>query len=170
MSGVPIALVAAVARNGVIGAQGGLPWRIKADLRRFRALTMGKPIVMGRRTFDSIGRVLDGRDNIVLSRRAASASEGAFAARSIEEAFGLADARARERGAGEICVVGGGEVYAEAMGLASRLYVTHVQAEPAGDAFFPKIGAEWRELEHGDLPFSEGDTASAAWSVYERWH
>jgi dihydrofolate reductase len=169
MSGVLLALVAAVAANNVIGAAGGLPWRIKVDLKRFRAITMGKPIVMGRKTFESLPRHLDGRDNIVVTRTAGVARPGVFTARSIEEALALAADRARQAGAAEICVIGGGEIYAATMPRASRLYITHVQAAPAGDVVFPRISPdEWQEIARGDLPFSESDTASAFFAVYQR--
>ncbi len=111
MSGRPIVLVAAVAENGVIGVDGGLPWRVRADMRKFRALTMGKPLVMGRKTFESIGRVLDGRDIIVVTRRPDFAAEGVLVAGSLAEALAIAEARAAARGADEICVGGGGEIY-----------------------------------------------------------
>jgi dihydrofolate reductase len=169
MSDTPVALVAAVAANGVIGFGGGLPWRIRADLKRFRAITMGKPIVMGRKTFESLPRHLDGRDNIVVTRNESFARPGIFAARSVDDALALAADRAREAGASEICVIGGGEIYAAAMPLASRLYITHVRAAPAGDAVFPSISPdEWQEIARGDLPFSERDTASAFFAVYRR--
>jgi dihydrofolate reductase len=164
-----ISLVVAVAENGVIGVRGGLPWRIKADLKRFRSVTMGKPIVMGRKTFDSIGRVLDGRDNIVVTRRADP--EGALVARSIEEALKLAEACARQRGVDEICVIGGEALFRDTLPLAGRLYVTHVAAAPEGDVFFPAISpADWVERSRETLPASDGDTALATHVVYERRH
>jgi dihydrofolate reductase len=164
-----ISLVVAVAENGVIGMRGGLPWRIKADLKRFRSVTMGKPIVMGRKTFDSIGRVLDGRDNIVVTRRADTLPEGAFLARSVEAALKLAEACALRRGVNEICVIGGEALFRDTLPLAERLYVTHVAAAPAGDVFFPAISpADWVERSRETLPASDGDTAAATYLVYER--
>jgi dihydrofolate reductase len=166
---VRVAIVAAVGKNGVIGAAGALPWRVRADLRRFRALTMGKPVVMGRKTFESIGRPLDGRDNIVVTRRKGFAPEGVLVADSVAAAIVLAKRCAAARGVDEVYVVGGGELYAQALPLADRLYVTHVSAEPEGDAVFPAIAAsEWVEVSREEVPFSEGDTASATRSVYER--
>jgi dihydrofolate reductase len=164
-----IALVVGVAENGVIGAKGGLPWRVKADLRRFRADTMGKPMVMGRKTFQSIGRVLDGRDNIVVTRQPGYARPGAIVAKSLDEALAIAEERAATRGSKEICVIGGGEVFRETFPLATRLYVTHVSGKPKGDVFFPDIvPGEWKERSREKLPFSEGDTATAEHAVYER--
>jgi dihydrofolate reductase len=169
MSGRPIVLVAAVAENGVIGVDGGLPWRVKADMRKFRALTMGKPLVMGRKTFESIGRVLDGRDIVVVTRRPDFATEGVLVAGSLAEAVAIAEARAAARGADEICVAGGGEIYREAAPLADRLYVTHVAAKPEGDTHFPTISPEeWVEVSREPLPASEGDTAAAVHVVYRK--
>ncbi len=166
---MPIVLVAAVAENGVIGANGGLPWRVKSDMRKFRAVTMGKPLVMGRKTFELIGRALDGRDVIVVTRQPDFAAEGVFVAANLKEALALAEARAAARGADEICVVGGGEIYAEALPLAERLYVTHVAAKPDGDTRFPKIVArEWVEVSREPLPASDGDTAAATHAIYQK--
>jgi dihydrofolate reductase len=162
-------LVAAVAENGVIGANGGLPWRVRADMRKFRAITMGKPLVMGRKTFESIGRVLDGRDLIVVTRRPDFAAEGVFVTASMKEALALAEECAAKRNAEEICVGGGGEIYAESMPLAARLCVTHVAASPAGDTRFPAIAPkDWVEVSREPLPASDGDTATAVHVVYRR--
>ena len=164
-----ISLVVAVAENGVIGVRGGLPWRIKADLKRFRSVTMGKPIVMGRKTFDSIGRVLDGRDNIVVTRRAETVPEGVLLARSVDEALKLAEACARRRGVDEVCVIGGEALFRDTLPLAERLYVTHVAAAPEGDVFFPAISpADWAERSRETLPASQGDSATATYVIYER--
>ena len=166
---VPIVVVVAIADNQVIGVEGGLPWRVRADLRKFRATTMGKPVVMGRKTLESIGRVLDGRDVIVVSRQADFAPAGAFVAPGLGAALKLAEERAVARGAGEICVVGGGEVYAAALPLASRLHVTHVAARPEGDTRFPEISpADWSVVSREPLPQSNGDTATAEHIVYAR--
>lgn len=164
-----IALIAAVAENGVIGARGGLPWRVKGDFRRFRAITMGKPLIMGRKTFKSIGRPLDGRDNIVLTRAPSAAIHGALVAASLEEALALAADRAAARGVDEIFVIGGGELFREVLPLAERLYITHIQTAPAGDVHFPGIPPQdWAEITRDPIPPSEGDTARAVHAVYER--
>lgn len=164
-----ITLVVAVGENGVIGVGGRLPWRMKADLKRFRALTMGKPIIMGRKTLDEIGRVLDGRDVIVVTRKPGAAIEGAFVAASLDAALAIARERAAARGVDEICIVGGGEIYRQAMPLADRLRVTHVAASPKGDAYFPPIAAaEWIEVGREPLAASEGDTVGAVHVTYQR--
>jgi len=166
---VPLAIVVAVAENGTIGVGGGLPWRIKADLRKFRAITMGKPLIMGRKTFQSIGRVLDGREVIVITRQRDYAPGGVSITKSPEAALSLAQARAAERGAAEICIAGGGEIYEAAMPYAHILYVTHVSGRPEGDVRFPDISpAEWRVTSREPLPQSEGDTATGAHVVYTR--
>jgi dihydrofolate reductase len=135
-----ISLVVAAADNDVIGRDGGLPWRLPADLRHFRELTMGKPIVMGRLTWESIGRPLPGRQNIVMTRQSAYAAEGADVVATAEEAVAAAG------GADEIMVIGGAQVYAEFLPRAGRIYLTRVHAEPAGDVRFPPVDeAEWRE-------------------------
>ena len=159
MPAVPLVVVAAVAGNGAIGAAGGLPWRLPADLRRTRALTMGKPLVMGRRTWESIGRPLPGRASVALSRDPAFAPEGATVARDFDEALRIAERLARGMGADEIVAFGGAAIYAAALPLAVRIYMTEIRAAPAGDAFFPPLppGA-WRELsreEHGPGPAGE---------------
>ena len=164
-----VSLVVAVAENGVIGVRGGLPWRIRADLKRFRSVTMGKPIIMGRKTFQSIGRVLDGRDNIVITRQEGFAPAGIIVARSVDAALVAAEESARARDAGEICVIGGEALFRETLPFAGRLYVTHVAATPEGDVFFPPIpAADWIETAHEPLPRSEGDTATGTYVVYER--
>jgi len=164
-----ISLIVAVAENGVIGGEGGMPWRVKADLRRFRALTMGKPLVMGRKNFESIGRVLDGRDNIVVTHRADYAPEGAIVAHSLDEGLAVAEKCAEARGVDEIFVVGGGEVYRQALPFVSRLYVTHIATKPEGDVVFAPIGpSDWVEVSREPLPSNEGDSAAAVHVVYER--
>jgi dihydrofolate reductase len=164
----PIVLVVAVAENGVIGVRGRLPWRVRADMKKFRSVTMGKPMVMGRKTFESIGRPLDGRDSVVVSRQPGFAPDGAIVAESLDEALAVAEQCAARRGADEICVIGGGEVFAATLPSAARLYVTCVAARPEGDAFFAELTADWVEVSREPLPRSEGDTASAVYVVYER--
>jgi len=162
-------LVVAVAENGVIGAHGTLPWRMKADLQRFRRVTMGKPVIMGRATFDTIGRALDGRDNIVLTRRHDFAAEGVLVAHDLAQAFRLAQAAAARSGAGEICVIGGGAVFLEALPQADRVDLTEVAAAPEGDVFFPRLDPqEWAEVAREHLPPSPGDTVTAVSAVYHR--
>lgn len=164
-----IALIAAVAENGVIGRDNALPWRLSSDLRRFRALTMGKPIIMGRRTFQSIGRLLPGRDMIVVSRSLPSAPEGVTLARSLEEALQAGQERAAARAVGEVFVTGGGELYARAMPIADRLYITHVRLAPPGDARFPPIDPTlWQVVSREPMARAQGDEAEAEFVTYER--
>jgi dihydrofolate reductase len=164
-----ISLVVAVGENGVIGAEGALPWRLRSDLRTFRAVTMGKPMIMGRKTFASIGRVLDGRDTIVLTRDRGFSAEGVIVAYGLAEALAKAKACAARRGTSDICVIGGGEVFRETLPLARRLHVTHVATAPAGDVLFPAIApSDWVETRREDLPFAEGDTAKAVYVLFER--
>jgi dihydrofolate reductase len=143
---IEIVLVAAVAENGVIGRAGGLPWRLKSDLQQFRALTTGKPIVMGRRTWASLARPLPQRTNIVVTRDPAFTASGAVVTTSLAAALAVARGDALRRNADAIMVIGGGDIYAQAMPLASRLEITHVHARPDGEAIFPPIDpAIWRE-------------------------
>lgn len=140
-----IAIIVAVAENGVIGADNGLPWRLPDDLKRFKALSLGKPVVMGRRTFDSIGRPLPGRTNIVVSRQAGLAIEGVIVARSLDDALVAAGA------ASEIVVIGGAEIFRQALSRTDTIHLTRVHARVAGDVFFPELDpAKWREtaVEH----------------------
>ena len=133
-----ISLVVAASKNNVIGRNGGLPWHLPDDLRHFKRLTTGKPVVMGRRTFESIGRPLPDRRNIVMTRDPDYAAEGCNAVSSVDEALDLvADAD-------EVMVIGGGQVYRDFLPSADRLYLTRVQAEVDGDTYFPEITeTEW---------------------------
>ena len=138
-----ISIVAALDDCGLIGAGDRLPWRLPSDMRRFRRLTMGKPLLMGRRTFESIGRPLDGRTNIVLSRRVAYEAPGCRTAASFEDALAIASGTAAAR---EVMVVGGAEVYALALPMAGCLYLTRVQGRFEGDVYFPAYDeSEWVE-------------------------
>lgn len=133
--------MAAVAAGGVIGRDGGLPWRLPADLAHFRKLTMGHTLILGRKTFDSLGRALPGRRMIVLSRGPASRAGGCETAASLEEAL-------RRAGAGEVFVIGGASIYAQALPLASRMYLTRIDAAVEGDSFFPVFDErEWQLIE-----------------------
>jgi dihydrofolate reductase len=143
---IALVIVAAVADNGVIGRAGALPWRLKSDLRHFRALTLGHPVVMGRKTFVSIGRPLPGRTTIVVTHDPAFAAAGVVSAGDLGTALAVARADALRRGAGAVMLVGGGELYGAVLDRADRLELTRVHACPAGDASFPAIDpAVWRE-------------------------
>ncbi len=164
-----LAMVVAMAENNIIGRDGGLPWRLSADLRRFKDLTMGKPIVMGRRTWDSLGRVLPGRRHVVVSRQADFGAEGVEAAGSLDEALSAAHRAAREAGASQICVIGGGQIYAQALPRADRLYVTHVEAVVEGDTCFPAIDdALWAVVREERLPADERNTYATRFVEYRR--
>lgn len=137
-----ISLIAAVANNNVIGNEGALPWHLPEDLKRFKRLTLGKPVVMGRLTHESIGRPLPGRQNIVLTRQPHYVAGGCEVVRSVEAALDAAE------GADEVMIIGGGEIYALFLPLAGRIYLTRVDTSVAGDAYFPELEAvHWREVE-----------------------
>jgi dihydrofolate reductase len=164
-----LVLIAAVADNGVIGQGGGLPWRLKSDLRNFRAITMGKPVVMGRKTYLSIGKPLAGRTNIVVSRNRDFAAPGVMVAPGIEAALAAARGDARRRSADAIAVIGGAELYAHMIGFADRLVITHVHLRPDGDTMFPAIDpALWREVERSEHGPGPDDAAGFTVLVYER--
>ncbi len=146
-----ISLVAAVAENGVIGAGGALAWRISDDMKWFKKVTKGKPVIMGRKTFASIGEPLSGRDNIVITRSHDFAAPGVLVAHSIDEAVSIAKDCAALHGADEICVIGGGEIYAALLPRAARLYLTRVKVRVAGDVYFPEINPEnWTQKACGE--------------------
>jgi dihydrofolate reductase len=135
---LPLVLVVAVAENGVIGRNGQLPWRIPGDLKHFKSVTMGKPVVMGRKTYDSIGKPLPGRANIVLTRDKDWRADGVFVGHSLDEALRLADAEARKAGAAEIAVIGGSALFEETLPIAAKIELTEVHARPEGDTYFPE--------------------------------
>jgi dihydrofolate reductase len=160
-----VSLVAAVAENRVIGRNSRLPWRLPDDLRRFKEITMGKPVIMGRKTFQSIGRPLPGRTNIVVSRDPGFAVPGVWMASGLAEALGLAE----RMGADEAMVIGGGEIYALALPLVGRLYLTEVRATVAGDAFFPVLdSSQWRETAREERPAAGPEAPAHAFVVLER--
>ena len=166
---IRVSLIVAVAENGVIGRDGGLPWRLPSDLKTFRKLTMGKPMIMGRRTFQSIGKPLDGRDNIVVTRDPSFAVDGVSTCDSMVDALTLARVLATTRGADEIMVIGGASIYERAMAVADRIYLTRVHAEPAGDRHFkPLDSAIWQEVEREALPRGERDDFASTLFIYER--
>ena len=165
---VEIVLIAAVADNGVIGQGGGMPWRLSSDLQHFRRLTMDKPVVMGRKTYLSIGKPLDGRTTIVASRDPSLAIPGALVAPSLAHALAAARGDALRRAASEIVIAGGAEIYAQAMALADRLEITHVHARPDGDTLFPRIDpAIWREVDRKEPPGQSAEPAFT-WATYAR--
>ncbi len=164
-----IVLVAAVGANGVIGRAGGMPWRLKSDLAHFKRLTLDKPVIMGRKTFVSIGRPLPKRTNIVITRDANFAAPGVLTAPNFEAALALAREDADRRGGDEIMVIGGSEVFAAAMPLAARLEITHVHSDTQGDVTFPPIDpALWREAERSEHPAGPDDEAAFDVTAYVR--
>ena len=164
-----LVLIVAVADNGVIGQRGRLPWRLKSELAHFRRVTMGKPVVMGRKTFLSIGQPLAGRTNIVVSRDASFAAPGAVVAPDIETALTVARGDALRRAATEIAVIGGAEVYAQTMPLADRLLVTRVHLRPEGDTKFPAVDLDvWQETDAVEHRAGPGDDASFGVVAYHR--
>lgn len=160
-----ISMIAAVAKNSVIGADNDMPWRLSTDLKRFKAVTMGKPIIMGRRTFESVGKALPGRLNVVVSRSEGLDFDGAEVVVSLDNAI----TRAAETGADEIMITGGGQIYSLMMEKADRLYITEVDAEPEGDTFFPDISLEdWMIVHEEQVLKGERDSADTVYRIYER--
>lgn len=146
-----LSVIAAVSRNGVIGRHNTLPWHLPEDLKRFRALTMGHPIIMGRRTYESLGRLLPGRQTVIVSRNPAYRVEGARVVATLPQALEVC---ARDA---EAFVIGGAQLYQEALPLADRLYLTRIEADVEGDAFFPAYdGALWREVARESGASAEG--------------
>ena len=166
---LPLVLVAAVARNGVIGGENQLLWRLPSDLKHFRAITWGKPLIMGRKTFAAIGRPLPGRETVVLTRAADFHPEGVLVAHDLETALAIAQERGVAMGAAEVIVAGGGELYAHLIGRSERLAITEVKLAPQGDAFFPPIDrSQWREVGREAPPQAVGDEVGFAFVDYAR--
>lgn len=156
-------LIAAVARNGVIGRDGRLPWRLRTDLRRFRRLTLGHPVIMGRKTWDAIGGPLPGRRSVVVSRRCGLVLAGAEVATSLEEALAVV------AGDPEAFCIGGAQLYAEALPCCARIYLTWVEAEVAGDVHFPVVEwSDWQALSEKRVPAGDLDEHPTTFVVYER--
>ena len=171
MTALPhLALVVARARNGVIGRDGDLPWRLRSDLQRFKALTLGKPCIMGRRTWDSLPlKPLPGRLNLVLSRDESFEARGAVVCTTLDEAVEIARETAEEDGVGEVCVSGGVALFEKALPRAKRLYLTEVEARPEGDVLFPAFDeADWVEVSSEAHPAGEKDDHPFVFRVLER--
>jgi dihydrofolate reductase len=166
---ITVSLVVALARNGVIGRDGGLPWRLSSDLKRFKANTIGRPVIMGRKTYQSIGRPLPERHNIVVTRDPRFRADGVTVVADVAAALAVAKASAADNGAREVCVIGGGEIYRQTIGEADRLVVTFVEAEVDGDTRFPDIDAKtWREIWSENHLAGEKDSHVTRHVVYER--
>ncbi|HYG26859.1 MAG TPA: dihydrofolate reductase [Caulobacteraceae bacterium] len=167
---VHLALVVARARNGVIGRDGELPWRIRSDMAWFKANTLGKPIIMGRKTWDSLPKKpLPGRTNIVLSRDASFEPERAIACENFSEAVQIAKEQAADDEVDEVCIIGGSALFELSMPKARRLYLTEVEAEVEGDVFFPPFDeTEWTEVRRESHPAGEHDEHPFTFRVLER--
>lgn len=164
-----VILIVAAADNGVIGAGGAIPWRLKTDQQRFKAMTMNKPVVMGRKTFASLRRPLPGRTNIVITRDAGFRAAGAIVTTSFANARAVATGDALRRFATEIAVIGGAEIYAQWMPIADRLEVTEVHARPAGDTRFAVIdAADWKEVARVRNSAGSDDSAEFSYVTYIR--
>ena len=160
-----VSLIVGMAENGVIGRDNTLPWHIPADLQYFKRVTLGKPIIMGRKTFESIGRPLPGRTNIVLTRQAGFAAAGVQVVATLEAAIACARQQAAADGVDEIMVIGGAAVYAEALPRAERLYITRVHQRPEGDAHFPEPDPdEWKRVSAESGP----EPVECTFEVWER--
>lgn len=163
-----ISLIAAVAENDIIGNAGALPWRLSTDMRRFKSLTIGKPVIMGRKTAESLGVPLVDRTNIVISSTEL-ADPGFVWVTSVEEALDVARAAIAEMGGDEIMIIGGGTTYAATIGLADRLYLTRVAASPEGDVSFPAIDEPgWREVSREAFPAGERDSHATTFIIYDK--
>jgi dihydrofolate reductase len=164
-----IVLVAAIGENNVIGRDGQLPWRLKSDLQHFKRRTLNRPVIMGRRTFESIGKPLTGRTNIVVTRSLGVIVPGGVLATSLDAALDFARDDAVKRGVDEIMVIGGSDVFSDTMGRASRLEITHVHASPPGDSFFPPIDPTvWAAGSRREYSAGPGDDADFSVVTYTR--
>ncbi len=169
MSQPILCLIVAVAENGVIGLNGKMPWHLPLELKYFRACTLGKPVIMGRKTFQSVGKPLPGRANIVVTRDATFSAPGAKMAPSLPAAIVLAQDAARASGATEIMVIGGGEIFAQALPLVARVYLTRVAFSPEGDATFPALRpATWRLVSQEPIPAAGPAEPAAMAYIYDR--
>ncbi|MEM8750474.1 MAG: dihydrofolate reductase [Pseudomonadota bacterium] len=171
MSGdkLPIWIVVAMAENNVIGRDGDMPWKLSTDLQHFKSVTMGKPMIMGRKTFEAIGKPLPGRTSIVVTRDKSWQSPGVVPAQSLDQALSLAAEIAKASEANAICIVGGGQIYAQAMDHADRLHVTRVHAAPEGDTVFPDIDErQWEEVSSREVPAGEKDSAATTFVEFRR--
>ena len=169
MTAPQIVLLAAVAENGVIGRDNALPWRLKSDMAHFRSFTMNKPVVLGRKTYQSIGKPLRGRTTIVVSRDTSFAAPGILVAPTLAAALAAARGDALRRNSAAIVVAGGGDIYMQAMPVATQLSITEVHKRVDGDARFPAIDPKsWREIARSDHEAAAGDEVSFAFVTYER--
>ena len=166
---IKIAMIAGVAKNGVIGSAQTIPWRIPSDFAFFKRTTMGKPIIMGRKQFETVGKPLPGRTNIVVTRQSGYQPEGVLVFSTIDAALEKAREIAEADGVDEIMIIGGGDIYAQLMSRADRLYISHIELSPEGDVVFPAIAPEqWIVVDTPDIVPSPKDEARYRVNVYER--
>ena len=166
---VKVSLIAAVAENGVIGKDGKLPWHIRSEFQYFRNTTVGRPIVMGRKSFESLGKPLPKRANIIVTRDKGFAVEGAIVTHSLEEGINIARGIAEKDGVDELFIGGGSEIYRLSLPGADRLYLTEVHMKPQGDTLFPAFDREeWQEVKREFHKAKEGETADYTITVLER--
>ena len=164
-----LSIIAAVARNGVIGKGGDLPWKLPGDLKHFMSTTMGKPVIMGRKTYESMKGPLPGRTNIVLTRQADFTLEGLVVLADFDKSVDFAREKAAEKGCSEFFVIGGENIYELAIPIASKAYITRVDAEPDGDAFFPNFPVdEWNLMRDTAFKSDQLHSASYTIEIYER--
>jgi len=164
-----LSIIVAMANNRAIGKDNQLLWHLPEDLKYFKRITMGKPMIMGRKTFESIGRPLPGRLNIVVTRQQDWRHQGVKVVHSIEEAMDLANAQALIDGVAEVMMIGGAELYKTALPAAKKIYLTRVDADIEGDAFFPKLtDSEWQEISRESFLASEKNPYSYAFCVLSR--
>lgn len=170
MNAIKTVIIVAVSDNGIIGRDGDMPWKLSTDLKRFKALSMGKPLVMGRKTFESVGsKPLPGRPHVIVSRCQQIEMPGVETVASLEEALRRAKKLAVDAGVDEVCVVGGGEIYRQALGLADVLHVTHVETIVDGDTSFPAIDPEiFERVEETRVPAGEKDNYPTRYAIYRR--
>lgn len=165
---LPLAMIAALAERHVIGRDNIMPWHLPADLKHFKAMTLGKPIIMGRKTWDSLGRPLPGRLNLVVSRQTDLQLDGAETFTELEAALVRAEQWAREQGVDELMLIGGAQLYAQALGRAQRLYLTRIDAQPEGDAFFPAFDEnQWQCVDSQAHP-AEGEAPAYRFETWTR--
>lgn len=166
---LPISIIVAVAENGVIGSDGDMPWKLSSDLKRFKAITTGNPIIMGRKTFESIGRPLPNRYNIVISRNKNYSPDGVIVVSSVSEAISVAQKWGKANVSSEICILGGGEIYRQFLDLAILIYHTEVMAKPAGDTSFPAIDkSTWLIKREEFIPLGPKDKFDTKFTVFHR--
>ena len=164
-----IALIVAASENNVIGVNNQLPWHLPGDLKYFKAMTLGKPVIMGRKTFESIGKPLPGRDSIVISRQTNYAAEGINLVASLGEAIALGERLSQVNATEEVMIIGGAQIYAEALALAHRVYLTRVHAIIDGDAYFPQLEAgSWHEVARQEVAPKEPDGFAFSYLILDR--